>query len=54
MPDGKKVEVAEVIVQDSCEGCILKEMGAHLCANSPCLPEERTDRKDIIYKEIKE
>lgn len=51
LPDGRK---AEVVKQDgSCEGCILAK-DAHLCANSPCLPEERNDHKNIIYKEIKE
>ena len=52
LPDGRKAEVVEDnydIV--ACAVCLMYDtIGA--CPN--CLPNERTDRKNIIYREIKE
>ena len=52
LPDGRKAEVVEYH-KSGCFGCIL-DTKARLCANSACLPEERTDHKNIIYKEVKD
>ena len=51
LPDGRKAEVVEEIVQDSCEGCIYKNVD---CPKDYCCNDsDRTDHKNIIYKEVK-
>ena len=52
LPDGRKAEVVES--HGSCDGCAI--VNSILCKNIRCMAAERIfiDRKDIIYKEIKE
>lgn len=49
LPDGRQAEVVEKVWR--CEGCIFKN---EVCFNLLCFAEDRTDQKNIIYKEIKD
>lgn len=57
LPDGRKVKVVEVF-NGKCDGCLFKGCNychkRDYCISSPCSDELRTDKKNIIYKEIKE
>lgn len=53
LPDGRKAEVVEEPVSCSCEGCILKDESCYPTITGMCNDYDRTDHKNIIYKEIK-
>lgn len=52
LPDGRKAKVVEEGKWMHCSKCIF--VGERYCYTHDCLPFERTDHKNIIYKEIKE
>lgn len=57
LPDGRKAEVVEdTDLKNFCEGCIFNsKRGEWGCVNvaGDCSAPDRSDHKNIIYKEIK-
>lgn len=61
LPDGRVVEVVEMVEQDKCEGCAFRTNTGKTCWNGKvmqiignCDKHLRLDHKNIIYKEVKE
>lgn len=53
MPDGRKAEVVES--GEGCGGCIANPFSYNpLCSMKKCHSRNRTDHKNVIYKEIEE
>lgn len=55
---GERVTITlEAVEQKSCDGCFFKGVLGY-CGAAPlglkCLPEYRSDKKDVIFKEVKE
>lgn len=52
---GERVTI-EAVEQEGCEGCFFDRMGKYIgkCFEIPCSNEERSDHKDVIFKEVKE
>lgn len=51
LPDGRKAKVVEDTTGAGCTKCFLDDKDCH---QFKCRASERTDHKNIIYKEIKE
>lgn len=55
---GQRVTIIlEAIEQSTCEGCFFKGIAGY-CGAAPlglmCLPKYRLDKKNVIFKEVKE
>ena len=55
---GERVTIIlEAVEQSTCEGCLFKVIAGY-CGADPlglmCLPKYRSDKKNVIFKEVKE
>ena len=55
---GERVTITlEVVERNSCEGCFFKGVAGY-CGAAPlglkCIPKYRSDKKSVIFKEVKE
>ena len=50
---GKLVEVKENL-DESCSNCVFNPKRKDLCCKQNCDPDERYDKKFVIFKEVKE
>lgn len=55
---GERVTIIlEAVEHDTCEGCFFKGVAGY-CGAAPlglmCLPKYRSDKKNVIFKEVKE
>ena len=55
---GERVSVTlEVVEHSTCEGCFFKVVGGYCGAallGLMCVPKYRSDKKNVIFKEVKE
>lgn len=55
---GERVTITlEAVEQNSCDGCFFKGVAGY-CGAAPlglkCVPKYRSDKKNVIFKEVKE
>lgn len=56
---GQRVTIIlEVVEQSTCEGCFFKKVVGGYCGAAllgfMCVPKYRSDKKNVIFKEVKE
>ena len=55
---GERVTITlEAVEHSTCEGCFFKKVVVGYCSAAPlglkCLPKYRSDKKNVIFKEVK-